>query len=66
MKQAGSFNAIADSVPAAPAGSCHDVRIGTDRARTRPNRLRWNFGADGTWVIAAGASYPLLRWQVEP
>jgi filamentous hemagglutinin family protein len=26
----------------------------------------WNFGADGTWVIAAGASYPLLRWQVEP
>ena len=26
----------------------------------------WDFSADGTWVIAAGASYPLLRWQVEP
>lgn len=26
----------------------------------------WDFSANGTWVIAAGASYPLLRWQVEP
>ena len=26
----------------------------------------WDFSADGTWIMAAGASYPLLRWQVEP
>ncbi|RFU45018.1 filamentous hemagglutinin N-terminal domain-containing protein [Paraburkholderia sp. DHOC27] len=26
----------------------------------------WNFGADGTWAIVAGATYPVLRWQVEP
>lgn len=26
----------------------------------------WDFRPNGTWVIVAGTSYPLLRWQVEP
>ena len=26
----------------------------------------WNFGPNGTWAIPAGATSPVLRWQVEP
>lgn len=25
----------------------------------------WNFGSDGAWVMPAGATHPVLRWQVE-
>lgn len=26
----------------------------------------WRFGANGTWALPAGATHPVLRWQVEP
>ena len=26
----------------------------------------WNFGANGAWVMPAGASHPVLRWEAEP
>jgi filamentous hemagglutinin family protein len=26
----------------------------------------WNFGSDGAWAMPAGASHPVLRWQLEP
>ncbi|MGY6161400.1 two-partner secretion domain-containing protein [Paraburkholderia strydomiana] len=25
----------------------------------------WNFGSDGAWAMPAGATHPVLRWQVE-
>ncbi|MGF6981123.1 filamentous hemagglutinin family protein [Paraburkholderia atlantica] len=25
----------------------------------------WNFGSNGAWVMPAGATHPVLRWQVE-
>jgi hypothetical protein len=27
---------------------------------------QWNFGPNGTWVIPAGYTHPVLRWQIQP
>jgi hypothetical protein len=26
---------------------------------------QWNFGPNGTWVIPAGYTHPILRWQLQ-
>ncbi len=37
--------------------------LGTAQMGKRASFAGWDFGADGAWVMPAGATHPMLRWQ---